>query len=291
MNKSDESTRAAILNCLTEGMSVRATARVTGASRGTVLRILVAAGEFCEGFSYYRFRNLKATRVEADEQWSYIGAKARHAKHEGQGDVWTFCAIDRDSKLVFSWLVGARSQENCNEFIADVASRMSNRIQLSTDGHPMYLNAVRAGFAFGRCDYARIVKSYGQDGQLGPERWYSPMVCTAITKERMIGRPNMDEVSTSFVERVNLDMRMNNRRFTRLTNGFSKSAKNHGASVALAFFCHNYIKVHKTLTKAAGVKTTPAMAAGLADRVWTVADIVRMMDGDLPFEVPARMAA
>jgi IS1 family transposase len=218
--------------------------------------------------------------VEADEQWSFVGAKARNATQPGHGDVWTFCAIDSDSKLVFSWLVGARSPENCNEFIADVAKRVNHKIQLSTDGHGMYLTAVRKGFAFGRVDYGRIVKEYGLEGGKGPERRYSPMICTGVTKERMIGRPNMDNVSTSFIERVNLDMRMNNRRFTRLSNGFSKSAKNHGASVALAFFSHNFIKAHKTLSKAAGVKTTPAMAAGLATRPWTVADIVARMDAE-----------
>jgi IS1 family transposase len=280
MNKSNETTRAAILNCLTEGMSVRATARVTGASRGLVLRILVAAGEFCEGYSYFRFRNLNTTRVEADEQWSYIGAKQRNATQPGHGDVWTFCAIDSDSKLVFSWLVGARTPENCDEFMADVAGRLKNRIQLSTDGHQMYIRAVRQAFGFARCDYARIVKSYGQDGEQGPERRYSPMVCTGVTKERMIGRPDMELVSTSYVERLNLDMRMNNRRFTRLGNGFSRSAKNHGASIALAFFSHNFIKAHRTLSKAAGAKTTPAMAAGIATRPWTVADIVARMDGE-----------
>ncbi|MEO5798508.1 MAG: IS1 family transposase [Gemmatimonadales bacterium] len=278
MNKSDTNTRAAILNCLTEGMSIRATSRVTGASRGLVLRVLAMAGDFCEGYSFYRLRNLNVSRVEADEQWSFVGAKARNATQPGHGDVWTFCAIDADSKLVLSWLVGARSPENTRAFIADLAKRVSGRIQLTTDGFGGYLGAVRQGFEFGKVDFAQLIKSYGQSMESGPARRYSPPVCIGIEKIRRIGKPDMDLASTSYVERLNLNTRQNCRRFTRLTNAFSKSAENHARAVALNFFVHNFCRAHGTLTKAAGVKTTPAMAAGLTDRVWTVADIVARMD-------------
>lgn len=278
MNKSDNDTRAAILKCLTEGMSVRATSRVTGSSRGLVLRVLAAAGDFCEGFSYHRMRGLATTRVEADEQWSYVGAKQRNAVQDGHGDVWTYCAIDADTKLVISWLVGARSPENTRAFIADLARRVSGKVQLTTDGYAAYLGAVRQGFDFGKVSFAQLVKSYGQSHENGPARRYSPPVVVAAEKVRMIGRPDMDLVSTSYVERLNLNTRQNCRRFTRLTNAFSKNAQNHGRAVALNFFVHNYCRPHGTLTKAAGVKTTPAMAAGLTDRVWTVDDIVTRMD-------------
>jgi len=279
MNKTPDTRRAMILRCLTEGMSVRATSRLTGSAVTTILRLLEEAGEFAEGFQYHRLRNLSATRVEADEQWSFVGAKARNARVEGQGDIWTFCAIDADSKLVMSWLVGARTPDNAREFVADLAGRCRNRIQLSTDGHGMYIDAVRKAFGFARCDYGRIVKEFGQSPDQGPSRRYSPPVVVAVHKERMIGRPDMDLVSTSYVERLNLNTRQNCRRFTRLTNGFSKKAQNHGHAVALEFFAHNYIRPHGTLSKAAGRKTTPAMAAGLTDRVWTWEEVAGMLDG------------
>lgn len=281
MNKSSEAKRATILRCLTDGMSVRATARVTGASRGLVLRILAAAGDFAEGFQYFRLRDLDCRRIEADEQWTYIGAKQKNARQEGHGDVWTYCAIDPETKLVASWLVGARNQENTDAFMADLAGRLRNRVQLTTDGYFAYLHAVRKAFAFGRVDYAQVVKKYAVPHETGPQRRYSPPTVVEATKERLIGRPDMDHVSTSYVERLNLNTRMNSRRFTRLTNAFSKNAQNHGRAVALSFFVHNYIRPHGTLSKAAGRKTTPAMAAGLTDRVWTMEDIVAGMDADL----------
>jgi|CXWL01.1.fsa_nt_gi hypothetical protein len=165
MNKMPVTKRVAILKCLTDGMSIRAASRITGASKGAILRLLAEVGEFCEGYQFYRLRNLPTVREEADEQWSFVGAKARNATPEGHGDIWTFCGIDADSKLVMSWLVGARTPENAGEFMADLASRCANRIQLSTDGHAMCLNAVRKAFGFARVDYARVVKVFGQSAE------------------------------------------------------------------------------------------------------------------------------
>jgi len=277
MNKTPNAIRSLTLKCLTEGMSARATARLTGTSRGAVLRLLVEVGEFVELYSDHKLRNLKTTRIEADEQWSYVGAKQKNAK-PGQGDLWTFCALDADSKLVISWLVGSRTTENTHAFVADMASRLANRVQLTTDAWGAYLAGVRKAFDFAKCDYAILVKAYGQSMEQGPSRRYSPPVCIGATKERKIGRPDIDLVSTSYVERLNLNTRQNCRRFTRLTNGFSKKAENHAFAVALTFFAHNFIRAHGTLTKAAGIKTTPAMAAGLTDRVWTWDDVLALMD-------------
>lgn len=278
MNKLALTTRAAILRCLTDGMSIRATSRVTGASKGAILRLLAEVGEFAEGYSYWRVRELNTKVVEADEQWSYVGAKAANARQAGHGDLWTFVALDADTKLVVSWLVGAQNHENAAEFVADLAGRCRNRIQLSTDGHGMYLGAVRKAFDFARCDYGRIVKVYGQSHEQGPSRRYSPPVVVDTIKERMIGRPDMDRVSTSYVERLNLNTRQNCRRFTRLTNGFSKKAEAHSHAVALQFFAHNFCRAHGTLSKAAGAKTTPAMAAGLTDHVWGWEEVLTLAD-------------
>lgn len=279
MNQTPKATRALILKCLTEGMSARATARLTGVSRGAVLRLLEEAGRFAGFYSDLMLRNLPTTRVEADEQWSYCGAKTRNATRDDQGDIWTYCALDADTKLVFSWLVGGRTPENTRDFMADVAGRLKNRVQLTTDGFAAYLGAVRQAFDFGKVDFAQLVKSYGQSMETGPARRYSPPVCIGAEKIRMIGRPDMEKVSTSYVERLNLNTRQNCRRFTRLTNGFSKKAENHGYAVSLTFFVHNFCRAHGTLTKAAGgVKTSPAMAARVADHLWTLEEMVEKMD-------------
>lgn len=278
MNKVDSGTRAMILRCLTDGMGVRATSRATGASKGAILRLLTEVGEFCEGYQDLRLRNLGTRRVEADEIWSFCGAKQRNAVQGGHGDLWTFCAIDADSKLVFSWLVGARSDENTHAFVADIAARLAGRVQFSTDGWMAYLTGIRRAFKFATVDYAQLIKSYGPSEDKGQARKYSPPECTGVQKVRRIGRPDMDLVSTSYAEALNLTIRQNCRRFTRLTNAHSKKAENHAHAVALNFFMHNFCRAHTTLTKAAGVKTTPAMAAGLTDRVWTVEDILTLMD-------------
>ncbi len=280
MNKLADARRVAIVKCLAEGSSVRSTARMTGSAKATVLKLLVEIGKFCSTYQDHVLRNLPCTRIEADEIWAFCGAKARHATQPGHGDIWTFTAIDSDSKLIISWLVGGRTQENANAFMQDVAARLTNRVQLTTDGHHMYLTAVRRAFEFARVDYAMLVKAYGQVEGVEGQRRYSPAVCIGAEKIRVIGRPNIDLVSTSYVERANLSMRMGMRRFTRLTNAFSKKAENHAHAVALNFMYYNFCRPHQTLTQAHPNRypTTPAMAAGVAGHVWKVEEIVALMD-------------
>lgn len=277
MNKLSVERQAAVLRALVEGASVRGTARMMGCDRETVLKLLVEVGEFCATYQHYAHRQLPCTRIEADEIWAVCGAKQKNAKREGHGDIWTFTGLCADTKLAVSWLVGARNVENAVEFMRDIAARLTNRVQLTTDGHKMYLTAVRAAFHLFRVDYAQLVKTFGAT-ESTPGR-YSPPVCTGCQKIRVIGRPDRDLISTSYVERANLTMRMQIRRFTRLTNAFSKKAENHAQAVNLHFMSYNYCRPHQTLTKAAkGVKTTPAMAAGLTDRVWTLEDVLSLMD-------------
>jgi IS1 family transposase len=280
MNKLSADRRAAIIAALCEGNSIRATARLTGANKETVMKLLVEAGEFASTYQDLAHRQLRTVRVEADEIWAFCGAKQRRATRPGDGDIWTFTALDSDTKLMMTWLVGARSQENAITFMRDLRSRVTRRIQLTTDGHGMYLTAVRSAFQIGEVDYAMLVKEYGQvENGVDAARRYSPPVCIGAQKVRLIGRPNMDLVSTSYIERSNLSLRMQNRRFTRLTNAFSKKAEHHAHAVSLFFLYYNYCRPHQTLTKQAnGTKTTPAMAAGLADRVWSVEHIVARMD-------------
>ncbi len=264
MNRLPDAKRAAILRCLTEGTSVRATARITGTAKATVLKLLA-----------------EAERIEADQIWAFVGAKQKNAKHAGQGDIWTFTAIDPDSKLMLAWLVGDRSQESATAFMCDNASRVSGKIQLSTDGNNMYLTAVRAAFSWRDVDYAQVVKSFRQQGSMKDQRRYSPATCTGVQKVRIIGSPNPDLVSTSMVERNNLTLRTTTRRFTRLTSGYSRKAENHAHAVSLAFMAYNFCTPHGTLTKArGGIKTTPAMAAGVTDRVWKIEDVLARMDPD-----------
>jgi IS1 family transposase len=279
MNKVTEAKRADIVRALAEGNSVRSTARLTGTAKATVLKLLVELGQFCSIYQDTVIRDLNTTRVEADEIWAFVGAKQKNAKRQGDGDIWTFTAIDADSKLIISWLVGQRNSESANPFMADVASRLKNRIQLTTDGHNMYIEAVRKAFTFARVDYAMLAKSYKASETVDGHRRYSPAVCTGCVKQRRVGRPDMDLVSTSYVERANLSMRMQMRRFTRLTNAFSKKAENHAHAVSLYFMYYNFCRQHITLTKAAkGVHTSPAMAAGLTNHVWKVEEILALMD-------------
>ena len=282
MNKLIDARRAAVVKCLVDGSSIRATARITGTSKATVLKLLVEVGEFCSGFQDFRLRNLATARVEADEIWDFVGAKQRRAVRSGDGDIWTFTAIDADSKLMISWLVGERNTENATDFMRDVASRLANRVQLTTDGHPMYLPAVERAFGWAKVDYAMLIKSYGQpEGQEGQRR-YSPPVCTGARKHWVMGKPDEALVSTSYVERSNLTLRIQQRRHTRLTNAFSKKAENHAHAVSLYFMHYNFCRVHQTLTKGRkGIHTTPAMAAGITDRVWKVEDVLALMDGPI----------
>jgi IS1 family transposase len=271
--------RAAIVRSLVEGNSIRATARLTDTSKATVLKLLVELGEFCSIYQDYRLRNLPTKRVEVDEIWAFVGAKARNATKDGHGDIWTFTALDADSKLMISWLVGQRRAPDARAFMEDVAGRLANRVQITTDGHNMYIGAVEYAFKWNGADYAQIVKEYGPNPDADAQRRYSPAECTGAHKEWVMGNPNMDLVSTSYVERANLTIRMQQRRFTRLTNAFSKKAENHAHSVSLFFMFYNFCRAHQTLTKAAkGIKTTPATAAGLTDHVWSVEEILGLMD-------------
>jgi IS1 family transposase len=279
MNKLSNDRRAAIITALCEGNSIRATARMTGANKETVMKLMVEAGEFASAYQDIAHRKLTTARVEADEIWAFVGAKQRRAVRPGDGDIWTFTALDADTKLMVTWLVGGRNQENFDTFMVDLRSRLTRRIQLTTDGHGSYLTAVRRAFQVGEIDYAQLVKTYGQvETGVDASRRYSPPVCTGAEKVRLIGRPDPELVSTSYVERSNLTLRMQSRRFTRLTNAFSKKAENHAHAVSLFFLHYNYCRPHQTLTKAAGKKTTPAMASGLTDKVWTVRDVIALMD-------------
>lgn len=282
MNTLTTEKRAAIIRALVEGNSIRATARLTGTAKATVLKLLVEVGEFCSVYQDHAHRNLKCERVEADEIWSFVGAKQKNATKAGQGDLWTYTAICSESKLMVSWLVGARDHTNTYAFMKDVAFRLANRVQLTTDGLSWYVAAVEAAFGWNGVDFAQLIKSYGtplDESLRDAQRRYSPAVCTGAIRTPVMGNPDMDKVSTSYVERQNLNMRMQMRRFTRLTNGFSKKAENHAHAVSLFFMFYNYCRPHQTLTKAAnGVKTTPAMAAGLTDHLWSVEKILESMD-------------
>jgi IS1 family transposase len=274
MNQLSTEKRAQIVACLIEGNSLRATARLTGACFNSVLKFVPQIGAACSVYQDQVFRNLKCQRVQCDEIWSFNYCKAKNvpgakAAPQGAGDIWTWTAIDADTKLVPCWFVGARDASAAFRFMQSLSSRMAHRIQLTTDGLNLYLPAV--GEAFGTdVDFAQLVKIYGE-----PERTdvrYSPLKCTGIRRAVMSGAPEMDHISTSFVERQNLTMRMGNRRFTRLTNAFSKKVENHGHAVALAMMHYNFCRVHKTL------RVTPAMEAGLADHVWSLAEVVALLD-------------
>lgn len=271
MNKLSRADRVAILRCLTDGCSIRATTRITAKSKNTVIKLLVDIGPVASDIQDQLFRNLDCQRLQADEIWSFVGAKQKNVAKgaQGIGDVWTWTAIDADSKLVPTWLVGPRDGDTATAFMLDVASRIANRpIQLTTDGHQPYVEAVEAAFGCD-IDYAMLIKEYSSDAdQKRPEKRYSPGKCSGTRTEVKQGSPDPAAINTSYVERQNLTMRMNMRRFTRLTNAFSKKVENHAHAIALHFFHYNLVRIHKTL------RVTPAMAAGATDRLWSLEDLV-----------------
>ncbi|NQW01230.1 MAG: DDE-type integrase/transposase/recombinase [Rhodospirillales bacterium] len=270
MNKLDIKTRSLILRCLVEGNSARATACLADVSKNTVNKLLIDAGMACSKYHDEHVRNVKASVIQCDEIWSFCYVKQKNVAPEEAGDVWTWTALDADSKLIVSYLVGGRDSEYAIELMDDVASRLANRVQIITDGHKAYLEAVEG--AFGEdVDYAQIIKMYGVAPDSSKGR-YSPADCTGIRKRRIEGNPAIEDVSTSHVERQNLTTRMSMRWFIRLTNGFSKKIENHAYAVALHFMYYNFARIHQTL------KVSPAMSAGLTNRLWGIKDIVLLID-------------
>ena len=267
------------MGCLTEGMSLRATTRVTGAAKNTVTKLLIDLGEACAEYQDVELTNLATKTVECDEIWSFCYSKQKNVPEEhqgthGYGDVWTWVAIDADTKLVPSWLVGERTVHDAYVFMLDLKSRLKGRIQLTTDGHKPYLTVVEPVFGADGIDFAMLHKIYGSSGRADDEQRYSPAVCTGIDVRVITGEPNHSKISTSYVERQNLTMRMGMRRFTRLTNGFSKKVENLAHAVSLHYMHYNFARPHKAL----GKRTTPAMAAGVAEYPWTTWDIAHLLD-------------
>lgn len=274
MNKLSLEDRAKVLTLLVEGNSLRATARIADVSYNTVCKLFADAGRVCADYQDKALRDLSCKRLQLDEIWSFVYAKQKNvasAKSAPQdaGDAWTWVAIDADTKLVPSWRIGDRSSETAFAFVSDLASRLRNRVQITTDGHKPYLEAIEGAFG-GDVDYAMLVKVYGPAPE-GNTRRYSPAECVGAHKHRIEGNPDGRHVSTSFAERQNLTMRMSIRRFTRLTNAFSKKLENHALSVALHYMHYNFCRIHKSL------RVTPAMAAGVTDRAWDMNDVVALI--------------
>ena len=281
MDKLPLKTRSLILNMLCEGQSMRATARLPDVSFNTVAKLLIDAGKVCADLHDELVQGVTASRIQCNEIWAFTYAKRKNvakakAAPAEAGDTWTWTALDSDSKLIVSWLVGGRDGEYAIALMDDLRSRLANRVQLTTEGHKAYLEAVEGAFG-SDVDYAQLIKLYGEPtGRRGHERKYSPSECTGTRNRRVEGNPDPKAVSTSYVERQNLTMRMQMRRFTRLTNAFSKKLENHMHMVALYTLWYNFIRVHKTL------RATPAMEAGLSETVWDMEDLVRIMDERAP---------
>jgi IS1 family transposase len=275
MNRLAAKKRTQVISALVEGCSIRSVVRMTGVAKKTVMRLLVEAGAVAADYQYRVFRNLNCQRIQVDEMWAFCYAKAKNitpeikAKNPDAGDVWLWAAIDADTKLVATWMLGDRNASTARAFMSDLAVRLSDRVQLTSDALNVYLPAVEKAFGMS-VDYAQLQKIYA-DTTEGQKR-YSPAECIGCKLVPMIGEPDPAHVSTSFVERHNLSVRMTNRRYTRLTNAFSKKIENHSAAVALGYFAYNFIKIHRTL------RCTPAMAAGVTDRLWEVSDLVALLE-------------
>ncbi len=262
---------------MVEGVSIRAISRMTGASKNTIVKLLADAGEAFSDFQNEKLRNLSCNRLQLDEIWSFVYAKAKNvscavAAPDVAGDVWTWTAIDADTKLIVSWLVGDRSGETASRFVRDFADRLKHRVQITTDGHKAYLQAIEEAFG-NDADYAMLEKIYAAPPQTGSTR-YSPAECCGTRTHRVSGNPDPAHISTSFVERQNLSMRMSIRRFTRLTNAFSKKIENHVHAISIYFMHYNFCRVHQTL------RVTPAMEAGVADHVWSLEEIAGLLDSN-----------
>jgi IS1 family transposase len=274
MNQLPIDKRVQIITLLVEGNSLRSTSRIADVSINTVTKLLVNVGSTCEKFHNEKVVGITTKRIQCDEIWSFVYAKQKN-KPEGMenvGDVWTWTAIDADSKLIVSWLVGSRDSDTAICFMNDIASRLTNRVQLTTDGYAKYLLAVAESFG-SQIDYAQLQKIYGKEGNIGnAEKKYSPAECIGCKKSVISGQPDPEHISTSFVERQNLTMRMHMRRFTRLTNAFSKKIENHCHAIALHFVYYNFVKIHRSL------RVPPAMEAGLIKRIMSIEDIVKLTD-------------
>jgi IS1 family transposase len=284
VNRLNTEKRAHLLHLMCEGTSLRAIERVTGVSINTLTKLLVEAGTTCLQIHDRLVRDVKATKVQCDEVWAFCYAKQRNVRSlktppAHAGDVWTWTAIDADTKLVISWLAADRSAQSAMRLMFDLQQRLANRVQLTTDGHRPYLEAVEEAFG-ADIDYAQLVKIYGEAPE--PKGRYSPPAILAAERKRIEGNPDPDHISTSYVERQNLNMRMGMRRFTRLTNGFSKRLEMHRHMLALYHVYYNFVRIHKTL------RISPAMAAGLVDELWTVSDIVEEIDKVFPGHSGAR---
>lgn len=272
--------RVRVLSALVDGCSIRATCRMTGVAKNTVVHLLEDVGAACLAYQQKVLVNLPCKRIQCDEIWSFIGMKQSHTspakRAKGMGDIWTWTAIDADTKLVPAFFVGNRSGRSARVFLKDLEVRLSHRVQLTTDGFRSYLFAVEDVFGWNGVDYAMLDKIYGTSPE--GERRYSPAVCIGTEVRQVMGNPDSKHISTSYVERSNLTMRMGMRRFTRLTNAFSKKVENHKHAVALHFMHYNFCRPHQTLTKAnKGILKTPAIAAGVTDHVWKLEEIVALL--------------
>jgi IS1 family transposase len=279
MNKLSLERRTQVIKALVEGNSIRATCRMTDTAKGTVIRLLRDVGKACAEYQDKHLKDLPCKHIQCDEIWSFCYSKQKNIPENkqgkfGYGDVWTWIAIDADTKLAPSWRVGLRDAGCAYAFMADLKSRLANRVQLTSDGHKLYLWAVEDAFG-AEVDYAMLVKLYGAEPE--NERHYSPAKCISVEPHIIQGNPDPAKISTSYAERQNLTMRMNMRRFTRLTNAFSKKVGNLGYAVALHFMYYNFARPHKTLTPKASIGVTPAMASGITNRIWTIEDIVSLI--------------
>lgn len=276
MNKLTTAERVKLLSALVEGNSIRATVRMTGIAKNTIVKLLVDIGRVCGEYQDRTLRNLRCKRIQCDETWSFCYAKAKNvpARLQGQfgyGDVWTWTAICADTKLIPCWKVGTRGASTAYAFVKDLSEHLENRIQLTTDGHRVYVDAVQSAFG-AEIDYAMLVKLYGNDAE--SETHYGPAECIGCRSATIAGKPDPHYISTSYAERQNLTMRMNMRRFTRLTNAFSKKIENHAHAIALHFMYYNFCRVHQTL------RVTPTMEAGVADHIWTLEELVALLDSN-----------